>query len=689
MPKGPSNTGKLSINTNYFGGGVSIDPKLAVANSYYYSQSLDFRSKPSQISVLPAPSALSTNLSDNILAMEQDLNGVRWGVGSAGNIYKINTSNVISTEARLSENGSAGILYNQVTDQLYIPGQTKVSLYGQVTTGNPGQPRFQPDVFSQSTSTALGCTALYDSNTLTYDTAQNPLRSSATSTYSVKTGLSEAPTDQCPFSPDIEPGYSIQVFIPNKGTGNWTLTLHDSSNNTLATKTIVNASLTSGAFNEFAFGSQVRMLVNSGSGGGFGAANYHFHLTSTVADGVVQVVNSGDLSGANMLYSAYRLVQTQNGWHPTALFSVQTSNGSGIALCMGNGQYLSTYNFGNDAAPTNTQWIRHQLVFKAGYEVCGLATNNNNLVIAVERRSKTAGRTFQDGALYFWDGTTSAPSNIIDIPMGAPYGLYTFNGVTYFAVAGSLFAWSGGQTVIKVRQLAYQNTDYLGMSDQTIINPNMFTSRYNLLMMGYPSSTTNINIKYGVWSWGSVELTFPNSYGLSYTLSNGFLNTNSNNITNLQLGCVYNFVDTMYMSWSYTDSNSVVHYGLDILNNSSNAALTASWQSLIYDGGARFKTKQAERLKISFAALPSGCSVVPYYILDRGAQVNSTIVSNTGDTSAMLDINKRFHEIQYGFNITCPAGLSTPPIITGVTLEVDPMEGDESDLMPEIQSAAV
>jgi len=132
------------------------------------------------------------------------------------------------------------------------------------------------------------------------------------------------------------------------------------------------------------------------------------------------------------------------------------------SLCIGNGRYLSTYDFSNDMAPTNTQWIRHQLIFKSGYEVCGLSTNNQYLVIALERRSTSASHNYQDGQLVFWDGTSQNPAFIIDIPMGAPYGLQTFNNVTYFICGGSLFAWSGGQTVVKVRKLAYQNTNYLG-----------------------------------------------------------------------------------------------------------------------------------------------------------------------------------------------------------------------------------
>lgn len=699
---GPKNTEHLTINNNYFSGGVSISRKLGIPNSFYSSQNLDWRSDPSQMNVLPGSRQLATNLTDLLTGMDQDLNGVRWGVGSNGGVYKINTSNVVSKEAQMTENGAAGILYNQVTDQLYIPGQSAVSMFGQVTSGITGNPKFRSNQFAQSASTANGCVNLYNTSDGFFDgTARNNSQSigvgitsgsqvttNSTATYTLPSAISETTGNFCFFAPDIEPFYSIQVWIPSggKGTGDWTLTLHDSLNNKLEAVTVVNANLTNSAYNEFKFTTSggIRALVNASQTGT--SATYHFHLTSTVSDGSAGTLSSGDLSTADFLLFAYRLVTPKNGWHPTALFT-----GSGVPLlCIGNGNYLSTYNFGNDANPLNSQWSRHTLVFKTGYEVCGITTNNQYLVVAAERRSTNSNRNFQDGILYFWDGTTNAPNFTIDIPMGAPYGLYTFNNVTYFACAGSLFAWSGGQTVIKVRKLAYQNTDYLNAVDNTIINPNMFTSRYNLLMMGYPSTTTNTNINYGVWSWGTVELTFPNSYGLSYTLSNGLLNTTGVANNNLQIGCVQNFVDSMYISWQYVDSGGVTRYGIDIVDNFSTPATSFNWTSLIWDGGSRYKTKQALRLKISFLPLPTGCTITPFYSLDRGANViadpgsgASFTNSTVGSTSTVIEIdNARFHELQWGFQGTNDNTATVPLTITGVSLQLSPL-ADETDVRPD------
>lgn len=693
MAKGSNfkNTPHEKVHLNYFQGGTTVDTKLGIPNSFYYSQGLDFRSVPSQMSVLPGPTNIATaNVTDLIQAMEQDLNGIRWGVGSNGNLYKIDASNNFDNVATLSSKGSSGILYNQVTDQLYIPGQTTASMYGQLTSGNPKQPQLRSDLFAQSASTDPGCTNLYNPGDGFFDgTARNNAASvgsaagitpanvasvtstTATNTYTPTTALTENTGDFCFFAPDIEPFYSIQVFIVKAGTGDWTLTLHDSLNNSLGVVTIVNASIKANAFNEFKFSGPIRALVSASQTGT--SATYHWHITSTVADGTVAVVNQSDLSSANFLLFAYRLIATKNGWHPTAFF---TGTGKPL-LCIGNGQYLSTYDFSNDANPSNQQWQRHNLTFKQGYEVCGITTNNQYLVIAVERRSSNSNRNFQDGALYFWSGSNqSAPDFVIDIPMGAPYALQTFNNVTYFIVAGSLFAWSGGQTVLKVRKLAYQNTNYLGAVDSTIVGPNMMAIRYNLLQIGYPSTTTNVNINYGVYSWGSVELTFPNSLDLSYTLSNGFINTTAS--SNLTIGCVYNFVDSMYISWSYVDANSVTHYGVDLLNNFSTPSPVFSWQSLIYDGGITYKTKEALRLRIGLLTLPSGYTLQPGYSLDRGAWVWGT-TANAGDTAVFLELNNaRFKELQWGFMGTS-SGATAPAIINGVTMETNPLP-DEVDM---------
>lgn len=683
------NSEKFKINSQYFTGGQALDFKMGVANSFYASRNLDFRTFPSQMSVLPQSRAISTNMSDLVTAVDQDLNGVRWGVGDGGNIYQIDTNNTVANVGRMSENGSAGLLYCQITDQLYIPGQTKVSMYGRVTIGGSHEPSFRDGQFSQSASIANGCTVLYNladglfDSPITRNNAQivglaqgitdmhqvtiNPL---FTNIYNPKTAIIEEPTDFCYFAPDIEPFYSIAVYIGNVGSGSYTLTLHDSLNNTLAAVTILNANIIPNNWNEFVFGAQIRAFANASNTGS--APTYHFHITTSTGTGIIPVYTPGDLSTCCFLLFAYRLIQTNNGWHPTAYF---TGTGQPL-LCIGNGEYLSTYNFGNDANPSNGSWQRHALTFRPGDEVCGLSVNNQYLVIATERRSNDPTRNAQLGTLYFWDGTTAQPNFLITLPMGSPYGLYTFNNITYFECAGSLYAWSGGQTVLKVRKFVTENTDYLNAVDSTVVYPNGFTSRYNILMMAYPGSSTNTALDRGIWSWGTPELTYPNSFGFSYELSPQLLTDSS-----LKIGVAENFVDSLYNSWQYTDSNSIVHYGLDVVDNFSTPAKTFHWESLIFDGGSVYKQKMAVRYKIYFEPLPAGCTITPYYTIDRDQTITGPTVGEGATEVFMEQNNARFHELQWGFDGTCDDTAVAPPVILGITEEIDGVP-QEVDLLP-------
>lgn len=671
------------INTNYFYGGSTIDFKLGIPNSFYSSENVDFRSIPSQISVLPTPSTISSALHGLITVMDQDLNGIRYGVDLAGWLYKIDLTDTITPLFKMASAGASGMLYNSITDQLYIPDQTSINLYGKLTS-SVSSPVWRPDQFAQSASNAPGTVNIFNPDDGLFDgatrnnsqgittgiTSSDQVSTNTTQTCAVPTVLNENTSGLCFFNPDIEPFYSINPYVVNPGTGNWTLTLHDSLNDVLATVTVLNAALKANSYNEFKFNGQIRALVNATQTGQ--SASYHWHVTSTVNDGTVGCLIAGDMTTADFLLFAYALVQPNNGLHPTVLFS-----GNGVPfLCIGNANYLLTYNFGNDSNPSNSQLVRHQLYFEPGEEVCGITTNNQYCVIATERRSKTAGRSAQSGCLYFWDSTINGTNFRIKLPMGSPYAIHTENSVTYFTIAGSLYAWSGGQTVIKVRKVAYENTDYLNTVDNTLVYPNMMASRYGLLLMGYPSVTSNPNTTFGVWSWGSVELTYPNSYGLSYQLANGLTNFTTQN--QLQMGCVYNFVDTMYVSWSYVDTNSVTHYGMDRLNNFSSPAKKWNWRSLLWDGGATYKQKRGARMKVRFLPLPAGCTLQAFWSADRGLdQLSPTAIE--GDRSLVFEATARFDELQWGFIGTCSDSTTIPPVILDCSMQIDTLS-DEEDM---------
>jgi hypothetical protein len=698
MAKGPTDSNKLNIVLPTFVGGESIDFKNGVAGSFYKSEALDFRSKASQMSVLPGAAAVagaSAVLVDLPVEMVQDPTGTRWLIGDQGNLYKLDTSNTLTKVATTTETSGTGLVYNQLSDFLYITGQQSVSMYGPLSSS----PSLKDAQFAKSASSASGVVNLYDPTTTSYSgSARNNMQSLATTTgvtatsqvstntttltYTTPTSIPAETvlTGKCPFAPDLEPFYSIAIYVDTVGTGNVTLTLHDGFNRNLGAVTITHANLTTG-YNEFIFSAPGIRSFTGAIQSGLSAA-YHWHVTSTVADTKVRTLTASDLSTADMILFNYRIVKTNNGWHPATIFT-----GNGFLLCIGNGQYLSTYNFSNDANPSNNVWQRERFPIDAGFEICGLSINNQYLVIAAEKRSSSTTHNYQEGALYFWDGQNATYNFKIPIPMGAPYSVYTFNNITYFIAAGALYAWGGGQQVIKVRPIAYQNTDYLGTTDNTVVNPNMMAPRYNLLLMGYPSTTTNVNAKYGIYSWGSVELIYPNSFGYSYALSHGTYNYSAAN--NLQIGMIKNFVDTLFVASRKTVSGTTTYY-LDMVNNSSTPAGVFSWDSLIYDGGVRYKQKELNRIKVSFLPWPANATLTIYYALERGTKITADPISSasyspaTGDTSIVIDINKRFYEAQWGFTGTCSSPATTPTI-TGMVAEIDPLQA-EADLRTDDQA---
>lgn len=641
------------INQQLFFGGKSTDKKIGIKNSFADAGGMDFRKNPSQMTVLPGARSYGINtVNDLILDMAQTPDGNRWAVGDAGSFYEVSSTNTFSLEGNLGEVSGGGILYRQDTDFMYMPGQTKVSRYGMIKNKSLVFKGLEQGYFAESVSTSpLVAQTLTTDATGAY-IGSGTLRSTAAATYTVPTSISETNTNKCIFLPDIEPFYSINVYIVSKGTGNLTLTLHDSGNNTLATVTVTNANLTSGAYNTFLFSSQIRAIVQPNS------SQYHWHLTSTVADTTVAVVTANDLSTANFQLYAYRMVQPNNRLHPIVQFQQY--------VCIGNERYLTVWEPLSDV-PDNSEWQRHRLTFPPGYECTSLAVNDEYLLIACEKRSQAGTRNFQDGIIFFWDGAAQTYNFFIEVKMGAPYSMYTYQNITYMYISGALYAWTGAKQLIKVRTFEGTDSEYSSIEDNTFVYPNMITTRRDIMLLGYPSTTSLTNLQFGVYSWGSIDKNYPQSFGYSYTIASGTRFYTA--LNGLKLGMVKNYVDTLYISRL---ENGV--YGVDIVDNSSTPASTFWWESLIYDGDAVYKDKEALRYRITFSSLPSGITIIPKYKINRASSW-TTGTAVTSGTSAYLEINKRFNEIQVGFDGTASA-IATTPTITGSTLEVKQLHAE-------------
>lgn len=657
--------GKRPIINNQFDGGWSIGKKYGLKNSFNYSRSLNFRVDPSQLTLLGQPAREDNNTVIDLVQNEvMTDSGDIYALGDKGYVYKRTSNGTWSGVGRIDD-GAYGISYRRDQDSIYFASSTSVSLYNPLS----GSPALSPGFYGASISEYNNS----DQAGFNVSAFQN----SGTLSTTIATSVSESETARRYFQTDIEPLRSVSVQVRAKGTGDWTAVLHDGLNNQLATATVTNSNLSNGQWAEFVFSDQVRVNVAPA------AQTYHVHITSTVADGSVYSTSPNDLSSCNFQLSADRLVDSQNGMHPMVNFLNY--------VLIGNERYLSAWEPLGDPTPSNTEWQRHKLQFPSGWQVCGIDTTNEYAVIACEKIS-TGDNTPQEGILFFWDGVQQANSTeygqynyFVRIPEGAPYGLHTYKNVIYYEAGGAWYALSSiDSQPHKIRTLPNGESSYAQDNNKTSIYPYGATTRNGIQLMAWPSYTTNTELEYGVYSWGQVDVNFPNSFAYSYPLSTG--SRFKNNTNNLTIGMVKNFGDTLHISWRDDDNGG---YGVDVVNSESDVASFASWESIVYDMGYPGKLKEGDYMNATWLPLPDGVEIQFKYSINRGDWIYSERFSNTntwlnGDGYMNFSIGQsteqgRFYEFQMGFDVYSAEGVTESPTITSVTLIYDDMSKERLD----------
>ena len=629
---------KKVLGQSSFVGGMSVsDEKQGIPNSFLYAQGIDFRKKPSQMSVLPKTVNTATGvIVDLIQDMIQVADGSRYMLGNLGNFYKVATNGIVSNLGK-TNTGAAGMIYRRDVDRIIFTGSTTASSYYPISNN----PVLELDKYTKSKST---------------DTACNQETTGTSGSVGVPTTLSEA--SRRTFTPDIEPMYSIKLFVVAKGTGTVTVTIHDDANNVLGTSSKATGDITSNDWNEWVFTNPIRMLVKPN------ARILHLHVTSTVNDTTIRTTEANpDVTTCDYQMWANRFISPNNGFHPAIQFQQY--------CCFGNERYLSVWEPLSDD-PSNLEWNRHRLTFPPGYEVCGLALYDEYLAIACELRSSSSTKNFQNGKIFFWDGTSTTYNYFIDVPEGSPYSLYQYKNILYWFAGGAWYGYAGGKPT-KIKTFPNTDDEYTDATAYTIGYPNMATVRRGTLLMGFPSETTNQTIKHGVYSWGAVEKNYADSFGYSYIISTG--TTNNNGTNNLRLGMIKNFGDTLYISWRDDENTlSASKYGLDIVDNNSDPYASTTWESLIFDNGQTWKQKNALRIIATFKSLPAGATVQLKYKIDRASNWTTGAVVNSGKTTSLHISQGRFYEIQFGIDIT---STTTTPEITFVGLEYDDLNKEE------------
>lgn len=614
-------TKRSVVIQNWYGGAAS-SKKHGTTASFAYSRHIDFRKDTAGFSILPKTvKETGSTITGIVTQMIQLPSGKIVAIDDAGGVYTRTPGGVWAKNGTSLTDTTCGMVYQFQHDTIYIPGLTAMH---SITNADG---RFSGGVFTV--------------NNATFGPSLDDSATSSVSIYSTTSAINEGATHVLAISPDIEPLYSVKIWVTTKGTGDLTVTMHDAANNLLGSTTLSSASVINGALNEFVFTTPVRMSAKPNP------STYHFHITHNAAGTASAIGTStvGDFSGARFETYGNRFVDPINNFHPAIDFLQY--------LVFGNERYLSVWEPISQAAPSNTEYLRHKLTFEPGFEVCGLAKYNEFLAIAVEKRSTSSNIEVQEGRIYFWDGTAPTFNFYIPVPEGSPYSLFSYKNYLSWNAGGAWWMYNGGEPV-KIKTFPGTDSEFSDTTDLTIVNPNMSTVRRGIFLSGYPTTTTNQSLQHGVYSWGAVEKNFPDGLGYSYTISTDTrLNTGSNNLT---IGMVKNFGDKLFTSWR--DGSN---YGVDVVDNNSDPFAEATMENLIIDNGAPHRTKLGLERVVTFEALPAGCTVTPKHKLDRAANWTSGIAAGPGDTEIRMNIDDRYKEIQLAVDLT--ATTATPKII--------------------------
>lgn len=673
------NTGTRLIGNTEFYGGLSTDNKIGIENSYADGECLDVRKSPSQMTVLPMARELpdSSVVDGLITAMTQSKDGNIWAVDENGKLYKIDENNAITAISTTAKNSGFSLEVSDIDDGLwYADGGHKLYSYGRVlnptgATRNTTEFEMIPD---NSEYIDYAVEIQQNEGQIYYQSDPDLPRKDGSYSVPIKTAVSEDEADKILYLPALVPIAKIGIRFTAKGSGTVRLEIHDENNNVIASSVAKNASdVSTDGYTEF--------IVRPNPNADLSAANQftatpwagdtleagdvmHIHIVASMTGYSVRSSVEGSLwTTGDMNSTGYVLHETFNRKHPMTMYD---------KLYIGNGRYVST----KESSPLNyiddTLYIQDALRLDDGFEVCSFGSSDEYLMVGAEKYSAGSKRGFQAGRIYFWDRQTQGPNFYIDCNMGSPKAIYNFGNIVYVIIAGALYAYTGGKELVKVRTLKGTDTEYTGRNSITEVYPNMMAIRREVLAIGFPSATTAYTIRHGIYAFGSIDKNYPNCFTYNYKIPGATteetLEQYNSDEQSLRIGCVYNFNDTLFYSYEVKTA-SETKSALAVVDNESGTSTSYMWKSLQYDAGSPAFEKYGCRIGIYFDPLPENTTIRPMFRLDDGEWEMGPAEATTGDRYITCEVNRRFHELQYGFIGTTGNDLLTP-VIKQVSAEI-------------------
>ena len=599
-----------------FYAGQSQGEKTGSLGSFKEGIRLDIFSNPDKVSILPAPVKKSGSTVTDLIKKFLVVGTNVYSYGDAGKFYSCTNAgaswSLIGTLTNASGNGMD---YFKTDDRIYLAKDKVISSYGPIG----GTPALTQDYFTDG---------VFDLDQKNDATGQ---------TYSLTTAINEGATHVQTFIPTKDPIRTIQVLIADKGTGNWTLTVHDAANTALGSKTIANASLANEDI-DFTFASDLRPVIG---------ATYHFHLTSTVANGTVTTGTASDLEDVDY-HEYFGILINDDDYHPMAKILGK--------LVIANERYLATWD--------GVSYDPNAVELPSGLKVRTLTRVEE--FITAGTWSGAAITDNDEGFEFFWDGVSPAYNFSSELGAGGINAMTILGGKRFLVAGSTSILYLGNGVDNPAEELKIPD---IGDGKYVEIYPGAIDVWDGMLHIGVSGGGDSSTVLRGVWQYGKKDYRLSLALNYAYTISD---NTDEQD-TDVTIGAIKGVGRNLFIGWKNGST-----YGVDVVSSTGNPAATAKYGSLIFNDRRIFKKKKALTLIANHEALSGGAEGVKLrYKIDRGSWVEGD-ANTTADsviTELPIALTEQWYEFEIGFVLS--ASGASKPKLTAISFEYDDLIEDK------------
>lgn len=553
-------------------GGLADSKWSGVKHSLHEIVGMDLHSKPGIIEARQALAKTSsttvTGLIKNRVACS-DGNSY-WFDGDSGKIWKCTTG------------GTVSLAHTTTPDEGEAKCLGAAEYYGYIYWATEKRLHRIP----------VNTTALADWSTYAEEDWQqlNLDQSLATSgnAYTNTTAVNEGATHKQSFVPDKSPCEAVALEIGGKGTGNWTLKVHDSSDVEVGTATVTNGNMSASGYHIFTLAASFNPVLGD---------TYHIHIYSSVADGTTVTTTAADFETASFRTytngdSEFKPMMEQN-----------------LILFIGDQNFVHQVENAPIAGTNYHTFTKDALDLSAPFRIKTLGKYMKDLLIGTYVSDNVNKTT-----LFRWNTWSPSFTGSDEIEENGINAFLQSDNFTFINAGknGNIYVYNG-ETLELYRPVP---GDY-SPTAEAWVHPNAVGNLGGLMLFGMSNSTGN-PCSQGVYMIGRFDRKYNFVMDLSFPISErsgGAFVTSG-----IEIGAILVMGSDVFVSWKNSST-----YGIDKLDYSTK--LNGAYIATRVETMDREKLNTIKKVVVPYASLPSDTDI------DIGHKINYP----TPDTYTAMD----------------------------------------------------